>query len=60
MTSGFQSDVNLHILLIYNFVHFKFMFLTYGMSVGHNISDRVCTLFLNKKKEENMRLVSKT
>ena len=58
MANGFQSEVRFaHDADIF-FVHFKFMFLTYEMSVRHDISKQgMYALFSNKKKEENLPLV---
>ena len=44
MTNGLQSEVWLAHAADILFFHFKFMFLTYGKSVRHDISNRVCTL----------------
>ena len=44
MPNGFQSEVRFaHAANIF-FFHFKFMYMTYEMSVRHDISNRVCTL----------------
>ena len=44
MTNSFQSEVRFTHAADLLFFHFKFMFLTFGMSVRHDISNRVCTL----------------
>ena len=54
MTNGFQSEVRVVHAADILFFHFKFMFLTYVMSVRHDISNWVCMLFFVQEKEENM------
>ena len=50
MANGFQSEVRFVHATDILFVRFKFMFLTYGMSVRHYISEEgVYALFSNKK-----------
>ena len=44
MPNGFQSEVRFAHAADILFFYFKFMYLTYEMSVRHDISNRVCTL----------------
>ena len=53
MTNGFPCEVRYAHAADILFVHFKFMVLTYGMSVRHDISKQgVYALFSNKKKRK--------
>ena len=58
MAYCFQSEVVFAHDADILFVHLKFMFLTYGMNVIHNITKNcMYALLKNKKKREQMRLV---
>ena len=53
MANGFQSKLRFAHAAVVLFVHFKCMFVTYGMSVRHDIfKQAMYTLFLNKKKRK--------
>ena len=53
MPNGFQSEVRFAHAADILFFHFKVMYLTYEMSVRHDISKKVVyALFLNKKKKK--------
>ena len=53
MSNGFQSKVRFASAADILFFRFKFMFLTYGMNVRHDISKQgMYALFSNKKKRK--------
>ena len=53
LANGSQGEVSFAQAADILFVHFKFIFLAYGLSVRHDISEQgTYTLFLNKKKRK--------
>ena len=57
MANGFQSEVGFAHAAGVLFFNFKFMFLTYGMGVRHDISKQGIYAFFRTRKKGNMRWV---